>query len=149
MYLVVYTDPVGGQVVALTPPTGMTAEQAQAQEVPSGAASFILDGDTLPHGHDIRSWLLDGSGNVTVDSSWKPPLRPQLKRGQIMRQLSADGKLAAARSAIATADPLVQELWENDDWKLAAIQQQPFASMISALSIDIPTFWAAAAQQPA
>lgn len=69
-----------------------------------------------------------------------------LKRSQIMRQLSAQGLLPAAVAAVAAADQLTQQLWLSDDWHLSDLQQAPFNAMVSALGINLATFWAAAAQ---
>lgn len=124
---------------------------AEYQLTASGGVIRLSDGAFVPD--DARNvdrqrylaWVADGG---TPDLAPSPPLRPQLTRSQIMRQLNVDGKLVAARSAIEAADALSQELWLNNVWRLAEVQQEPFASMIAALSIDIPTFWARAAQQP-
>lgn len=142
----VWANPHGG-VCVCWPAQGIEAEAAARASAPEGVSYFLKDSDALPLDHPQERWSLDGAGNITVSSG--PELPPELARSQIMRQLNADGKLVAARAAIATADPLSQELWVENSWRLSAVQQEPFASMIAALSIDVPTFWAAAAQQPA
>lgn len=73
-------------------------------------------------------------------------LPASLPRSKIMRQLNAEGKLSAAQTAIVGADPLTQELWKENTWFLADLQQAPFAAMIGGLGIDLPTFWAAASR---
>lgn len=105
---------------------------AHQEEQPDYATEALDDTSNA----EIRAWLLSAS------------LPAELSREQVMRQLAADSKLDAAREAIKTADALTQELWQNGTWRLASMSQQPFAGMIAALGIDVPTFWAAAARQP-
>ena len=72
MQVIVYTDPSTSNVVALTPPGGMTAEDAQASMVPAGVKSWIVDNSTLPES-DIRSWAL-ADGIVSVNPNWTPQI---------------------------------------------------------------------------
>ena len=71
-----------------------------------------------------------------------------LSRKQIMLQLDADGKLNAAFAAAQQAGGLIYQRWFSSEWGLSDLQSPPFSQMIAALGIDLPTFWAAAAQQP-
>lgn len=103
------------------------------QEAQPGYAEEALDDATNP---ELRSWL----------AAVRTP--GVLKRKQIMMQLDAAGKLDAAFSAAQQAGGLIYQRWFSDDWALADLQKPPFASMIAALNIDLPTFWAAAARQP-
>lgn len=111
----------------------------------------ISDGTLIPadeRNADWRAyqaWLAQGNAPESAASPAPPPI---LKRKQVMVQLDADGKLNAAFSAVQQAGGLIYQRWFSDDWHLADLQEQPFASMISALSIDLPIFWASAAQRP-
>lgn len=102
------------------------------------------DGAPLPD----QQFLEDDDAELVAFRAFVP-VPGILKRSQIMRQLSAAGKLDAARSAVDGADALTQELWQSNDWHLADLQADPFAAMVAGLGIDLPTFWAAAAADPA
>ncbi|HZP98627.1 MAG TPA: hypothetical protein VFB13_03755 [Reyranella sp.] len=97
---------------------------------------------------DGQEYLADGTPELMAFEQAATTAQ-QLKRSQIMRQLAAAGKLDAARSAVQAADSLTQELWDSDNWHLSDLQSVPYSTMISNLGIDLPTFWAAAAAQPA
>ena len=103
MQLVVYCDPGSGLVVILTPPGGMTPEEAihgrppvaRIDEerddegnvivagraavdgldplIPQGVTAFVVEQADLPHDADIRSWRLF-DGAVSVDPNWRPPV---------------------------------------------------------------------------
>lgn len=99
----------GGHVVALTPPGGMTAEAAQAAYAPS--PSWIVDNATLPD-VPIEAWVL-ADGVVTVDQATVDALGipRSITNAQLKRQLAADSKLSAAKTAVEAADGLAQALW--------------------------------------
>lgn len=103
-----------------------------------------------PEGRGAIGWLWNDGAPVDPNPAPEPePVVPaSLKRKQIMVQLDTDGKLNAAYAAAQQAGGLIYQRWFSDDWALADLQSQPFASMIAALDIDLPTFWAAAAAQP-
>lgn len=106
---------------------------AHAEPLPDYATEALDDATNA----EIQAWL----------SAVRNPTPPELKRAQIMRQLAAAGKLDAARAAVQGADALTQELWIADTWQLSTLQSEPYASMVAALGIELPTFWAAAAAQ--
>ena len=144
----VWANPRGG-VCVCWPAQGVTADAAAQASAPAGTSYFLKDAATLPLDHPQERWLIDGSGSVTVDPA--PTLPTELKRTQIMRQLAAVGKLEAARAIISSdsTPALTKELWKADDWHLSDVSSADYAPMLAALSIDLPTFWANAAQQPA
>lgn len=72
MNIILWSDDQG-RVVALTPPGGMTAEQAKkdAKLVPQDRPSFIVDNATMP-GEPLVAWRLSGEGVVSVDHGALP-----------------------------------------------------------------------------
>lgn len=112
------------------------------------------EGDAISYAGEFQEGYaeeaLDDASNSEIQAFFAAAHAPVsiLKRKQIMVQLAADGKLDAAFAAAQQAGGLIYQRWFSDDWALSDLQTQPFASMISALNIDLPTFWVAAAQQP-
>lgn len=143
MDVIVYNDP-GGNVVAYTPPGGMTAEEAQAT---CPQPSWIVDSATLPAA-SIVTWVLT-NGVVTVDQAKAAALAiPQsVTNTQLKRQLDAMGKLSAAQTAVSQAGGLTMELWygagtfNRTDPLLTAM-----ASVIGMSSADVDAAFIAAAK---
>lgn len=108
MDVILYNDPTGN-VVAFTPPVGMTTEDAQALR-PS--PSFIVDNSTLPDA-PMQAWRLAADGALTVDAATVAALAVPVSvtNAQLKRQLAALGKLSAAQAAVSQAGGLTLELW--------------------------------------
>lgn len=142
----IWANPQGG-VCVCWPAQGVSADVAAQASAPAGAAYFIKDSESLPLDVPQERWLIDASGNVSIDPT--PILPATLKRSQVMRQLATDGKLDGARAIIASdqTPALTKELWKSEDWHLEDVQSSDYAPMISALGINIATFWANAAHQ--
>lgn len=75
MKIILWNDDQG-RVVALTPPGGMTAEDAQADAslVPQDRASFIVENADMPDA-PLSRWRLSADGVVTAEQV-PPPAEP-------------------------------------------------------------------------
>ena len=140
MRLVVFTDPASGEIRALTPPAGMTAEEAQhgrpaiepvpaaddgtpgvagteglAPAIPAGVASFIVDSETLPLDAPLGAWRLDGAGKVTIDAAAAADIalagRSCLNL-QMRRALRKLGLIDAVNAYVKAQPDDVQDSWE-------------------------------------
>src|SRR6185437_7292361 len=100
MDVILYNDQ-SANVVAFTPPGGMTAEEAHSL-CPS--PSFIVDNSTLPDA-PIQAWRLAADGTLTVDAKTVAALAipASVTNAQLKRQLDVLGKLAAAQAAVSQA----------------------------------------------
>lgn len=141
--VVVYAD-VDGNVVALTPPGGMTAAETQAT---APTPSWIIDNSALPAA-PIQAWRLS-NGVVTVDQATAARLAipASVTNAQLKRQLDVLGKLSAAQAAVSQAGGLTMELWygagtfNRTDPLLTAM-----ASAIGMTSADVDAAFIAAAK---
>ena len=108
MNVILYND-LSGNVVAFTPPGGMTAQDAQAL-CPS--PSFIVDNSTLPDA-PMQAWRLAVDGTLTIDAKTVAALAvpASVTNAQLKRQLDVLGKLTAAQAAVSQAGGLTLELW--------------------------------------
>jgi hypothetical protein len=108
MDVILYNDP-SGNVVAYTPPGGMTAQDAQAL---CPQPSFIVDNATLPNA-PMQAWRLAADGTLMVDQATVTALSiPQsVTNAQLKRQLDVMGKLGASQAAVTQAGGLTMELW--------------------------------------
>ena len=66
---IVYTEDAGNvALIRLTPRTTLTVEEAQAQYVPDGKASYIVNNSDINVDYDFRdSWTYDPSSGFGID----------------------------------------------------------------------------------
>lgn len=110
MQIILWNDDQG-RVVALTPPGGMTAEQAKKDGalVPQDRPSFIVDNATMPNA-PLVAWRLSAQGAVTVDEGVPPP-RIIVSRLRFKLELLERGLLANVDAAVAAAGATAQLYW--------------------------------------
>ncbi len=102
-----------GRVVAFTPPGGVTAEQAKADEAytPQDRPTFIKDNGSLPSA-PLAAWRLSDQGVVTT-IELPDPVPAEVRSGQLIKALHAAKKLEAVKAVVAAAGGLAADLWAH------------------------------------
>lgn len=113
MQIILWNDDQG-RVVALTPPGGMTAEEAKKDGgmVPQDRPTFIKDNATLPS-EPLSAWRMDGAGNLTT-IDLPAPVPQIVTSGAFIRAAHEQDWLDGIETAVAAAgqqNSLIPLLW--------------------------------------
>jgi hypothetical protein len=108
----------------------------------------VSDGAFIPEDARNADWIAYtkwlAEGNTPADADPVPVPQPTVaKRPAIMRALDKAGLLEACRAAVASAGPLVQELWLSPEFH---IDDPTLVAMATQLGIadQLPTLFAEA-----